>query len=482
MNSYKLKKYSVYVILTAIILLLPVVIIIAKTPEFNYGIPADRSKHPNIIIILADDVGYGDLGGYYGGKAKTPHLNSLAQEGMLFSDFHSNGPMCSPTRAALMTGRYQQRLGIERALPTDWDDRGIGSNENKSEITMAEYLSKAGYETGIFGKWHLGKHPSANPVNHGFDVFRGLTCGCGDYFSKIDRNGYRDWWHNDELSFQEGYTTEVITDNSINFIESHKDNPFFLYVAYNAIHFPWQTAEDYDLETRREGEDFTSSYPRKRSKLGPHSPEEIPAVLVRMTEELDSEIGRIIKKLREEGLDKETFIFFFSDNGGYLRYAGNTWPKVGSNGILRGQKGQVYEGGHRVPAIACWPGKIPALSVCDETVMSFDLLPTFLELLDISIPAEDNSNALDGVSLLPLLLRDQTVKSRPLFWRMGNQKSVRYEDWKLVISGKDSKPELYNLREDIGETNNLSSQFPQKVDQLKAELESWENDVNNKGN
>lgn len=439
----------------------------------------NKTKQPNIVIILADDAGYGDLGGYYGGKAKTPHLNRLAREGMLFTDFHSNGPMCSPTRAALLTGRYQQRLGIETALPTDWNDRGIGNKKNRNEITLAEYLARAGYRTAIYGKWHLGKHPSANPVHHGFGEFRGLTCGCGDYFTKIDRNGFRDWWHNDSLSFQEGYTTDVITGNSVHFIESNSDRPFFLYVAYNAIHFPWQTAEDYNLETRREGEDFTGNKPGPKSKLGPHEPEEVPSVLIKMIEELDNGVGRITDELKNQDIADNTLVFFTSDNGGYLNYNGTTWPEVGSNGPLRGQKGELYEGGHRVPAIAWWPGKIPALSVCDETAMTFDLLPTILDLLGIPLPQEGSKNTIDGTTLLPVFMNNGRPEPRTLFWRMKNQKAVRQGDWKLVIGGPVNQPELYDLSTDIGETRNLASEHPGLVSHLKARLKNWEKDVDN---
>lgn len=440
----------------------------------------DDNNKLNIVIILADDLGYGDLGGYFGGKARTPHLNRLAQEGMLFTDFHSNGPMCSPTRAALMTGRYQQRLGIERALPTDWEDRGIGSDENKNVITIAEYLKKEGYKTGVFGKWHLGKHPSANPTLHGFDEFRGLTCGCGDYFSKIDRNGFKDWWHNKELSFQEGYATDVITNNSVKFIEANKNEPFFLYVAYNAIHFPWQTAEDYNLEIRREGEDFTSIYPGHKSKLGPHKPKQIPNVLYKMIEDLDKGVDHIMNSIREQGLDQNTLVFFTSDNGGYLSYAGEVWPQVGSNGILRGQKGQVYEGGHRVPAIVWWPEKIAPLSVCSETVLSFDILPTILDILEIPFPEKDSPNRIDGISLRPLLIENKKINFRTLYWRMANQKAVRSGDWKLIFNNQSDDYELYNLKNDIGETNNIASKYPDMVHQLKLKLEVWEEEVDNK--
>lgn len=437
----------------------------------------DLGGKPNIIVVVVDDLGYGDLGGYFGGKAQTPNLNSLARQGMLFTDFHSNGPMCSPTRASLLTGRYPQRLGIETALSTDWDDEGIGSKKNSNEKTIAAYLKEVGYKTAIFGKWHLGKAPCANPVLHGFDEFRGLTCGSGDYFSKNDRNGFKDWWHNDTLDFQEGYATNVITNNSVQYIESNKDNPFFLYVAYSAIHFPWQTSEDYQLETIQEGEDYTSIYPGNKSKLGPHGPEEVPSVLIKMIEEMDVGIGRILQAIHDEKLENNTLVFVTSDNGGYIHYAGEIWPRVGSNGPLKGQKGQLYEGGHRVPAIAWWPENIQPLSVCDQPIMTFDLLPTFLDILNISLPSPNSNNALDGVSLLPLWENNTPLKSRPLFWRMTNQMAIRDGAWKLVVNNQKNFYELYNLKQDIGEHTDLSLQYPQKVSELKDKLIEWEKDV-----
>lgn len=440
-----------------------------------------QAQRPNIIVILADDLGYGDLGGSYGGKARTPNLDRLASEGMRFTDFHSNGPMCSPTRAAFLTGRYQQRLGIERALPTDWSDRGIGTDKNTAEITVAEYLKRVGYTTAIFGKWHLGKHASANPVHHGFDEFRGQTCGCGDYFAKLDRNGYRDWWHNDVLSFQEGYATDVISDNAVDFIGGHKDKPFFLYVAYTAIHFPWQSAEDYDLQTRRVGGDFTSPSPGTQSKLGPHTPGEVPDVVVRMIEEMDAGIGRIITALKLQGLDQNTLVIFTSDNGGYWDYHQKEWPAVSSNGVLRGQKGQVYEGGHRVPGMAWWPGHIAPGSLSEETVMTFDLLPTFLDLLDLPLPPENSRNALDGRSILPILLRNERLPVRPLFWRIGEQKAVRKGQWKMVIAGTDREAELYDLSKDMSERSDVSSTFPSKVTELRSQLATWEASLTDSG-
>lgn len=438
---------------------------------------------PNFIIILADDLGYGDLGGYYGGKAKSPNLTRLADEGMLFTDFHSNGPMCSPTRAALLTGRYQQRMGIETALPGQWETtgkglvEGISSAENIKERSIAHYLKEAGYATGFFGKWHLGNHPDANPVHYGFDEFRGLTSGCGDYFSKLDRYGYRDWWHNDLLEFQEGYTTEVITDNGIRFMDKNKGKPFFLYLAHLGVHFPWQSPEDGGLEIRREGEDFTSNFPGPGSKLGPHQPGEVPEVLHKMINSLDANVGRIIQYLKDNGLANSTFVFFTADNGQYLNYQGETWPEVGSNGVLRGEKFELYEGGHRVPAIAWWPGKITPKSISHHTFMSFDLLPTFLDILEISEPIKSHPNKLDGASMLPVLLGKNVTETRTLFWRTPEERAVREGYWKFIESRNGEKTELFQLDEDISETRDVKTEHPEIVQKLREQMTEWENSL-----
>jgi arylsulfatase A-like enzyme len=437
---------------------------------------------PNLVVIMADDLGYGDLGGVWGGNARTPHLDRLAQEGLRFTDFHSSGPVCTPTRAALMTGRYPQRLGITKAFNhrydyTGWESRGIAADHNRGEVTVAARLRSAGYVSGIFGKWHLGKHVDANPVRNGFDEFRGLTCGCGDYFSKLTRYGEPDWWHNDRLEHQEGYATTVTSRNAIRFIERHAGRPFFLYVPYSAIHFPWQGPEDGALPARREGRPVDR--PGETSKVGPHeNAGEVPAVARRMIEEMDAGIGRIVAALRQRGLERNTLVVFMSDNGGYNSYPyKGTRVAISSNGRLRGGKGQVYEGGHRVPAIAWWPGRIAAGRVTHQTAVTMDLVPTALELAGVTPPAAGAPDRLDGVSLVPLLLRDEPLPARTLFWQSppgadaGSRKAVRQGPWKLVDN------ELYHLADDLAESRDLAAERPEIVRELKAKLAAWERDV-----
>lgn len=446
---------------------------------------AQNSAHPNIIIILADDIGYGDLGGWFGGEAHTPNLNRLAKKGMLFTDFHSNGAMCSPTRAALLTGRYQQRVGIEDPLPGFWEQPGKGKVKGISDAqyerpkTIANYLKETGYATAFYGKWHLGNHPDANPTKFGFDEFKGLTSGCGDYFSKIDRYGYPDWWHNDQLFFQKGYTTDVITSNGINFIKQHKKQPFFLYLAHLGVHFPWQSPDDAQLPTREQGKDFTSNKPGTQSKLGPHKPKDVPAVLHEMIESLDRNIGRLVQFLEEEGLADNTFIFFSSDNGQYLNYDDSTWPIVGSNGKLRGEKGDLYEGGHRVPAIAYWPKKIPENVVSDETLMSMDILPTLLEITGHTLPDRKGKDALDGSSFLDVLLQNIAMSERTVFWKTPEEKAARKGEWKVLFTEENKEGYLFNLANDIGERENKKSLQPEIFENLTMSLNAWEKGFSN---
>jgi len=439
--------------------------------------PPPGKEPPNIIVILADDIGYGDLNGYFGGEARTPNLDRMAREGMLFTDFHSNGPMCSPTRAALLTGRYQQRLGIETPVV----GKAIELPENRGETTMAHYLGAAGYRTAIYGKWHLGVPPEGNPVHFGFDEFIGYFGGDLDYFSRISRSGEKDWWHNESLLEETGYVTDLITEHSVRFMEKNRDVPFFLYVSHLAIHFPWQGPEDDHLWARQEGGRYTGNEPGPRSKLGPHLPGDVPACLLRMIEELDNSVGRILTALVQLGLERNTLVFFTSDNGGYINYREDVWPAVGSNGFLRGQKRDVFEGGHRVPAVAWWPGTIPALSVCDQTAMTMDLLPTFLELVHIDMPVGDVHPVLDGVSLVPLF-RKEALEPRTLFWRMNDAGAVRQGTWKLVIQSKDHATGLYNLAADIGEKQDLATEHPELVQELLEEFLRWEQDVETKEN
>ncbi len=421
-------------------------------------------RPPNIVLILADDLGYGDLGAYGNKANRTPNLNRLAREGVRFTDFHSNGPMCTPTRTAIMTGRYQNRFGreFESAFSDQADqDRGLPAGT----MTVAGTLKSAGYATAMYGKWHLGYHAPYLPTRFGFDDFRGVSSGDGDHHSHIDRGGRKDWWHNEKIEMESGYTAELVTRHGVAFIEQNRNRPFFLYLPHLAIHFPWQGPGDKGY--RIEGRSYNNL-----SKLGDLPGKDVALKVREMVEAVDESVGQIVAALERHGLSENTLVFFTADNGGYLTYEGG-YHNISSNGPLRGQKGDVYEGGHRVPGIAWWPGKIkPAVS--DQVAMSFDLFPTFAALAGVmDKPAGPKS---DGVDLCPLLLRREPLAERTLFWRMGQKKAVRQGNWKLVVNSKQ-EPELYQLQNDLGEQNNRASEHSPIRSKLLNDLAHWEAEV-----
>lgn len=423
---------------------------------------AQPARRPNIVLILADDLGYGDIGCYGNTQNQTPHLDQMAREGLRFTDFHANGPVCSPTRAALLTGRYQQRMGIEH--PIGYQGSGLGAVD---ETTIATRLQQAGYATGLMGKWHLGTQPADHPLKHGFDEFRGHLYSAQDYHSHVNRWGLMDWWHNDQRVFEEGYNTHLITQHSIDFIEAHRSQPFFLMVSHSAIHFPWMTPED--PAYRREGGNYDNL-----SKLGPH--EDVAPVVKTMVEDLDASVGQILAALKENGLEEDTFVLFTSDNGGYRDYWSLHPGEISDNGPLRGQKTYVYEGGHRVPAIAWWPGTIAPGQETDATAMTVDFSRTWLEWAGASIPAPDAPDRLDGISLSPLLRQQERLPERTLFFRTPSQGAARWNEWKLVWP-KGEPAQLYNLAHDLGETSDLAEKHPAIVTQLKEAYLAWQEDV-----
>lgn len=421
-----------------------------------------NSRPPNIIVILADDLGYGDLGAYGNKVNRTPHIDRLAARGLRFTDFHSNAPMCTPTRAALLTGRYQNRLG--KAFETPLDE-SYPAGLPLTATTIAKVLKETGYSTAMYGKWHLGNRPPYMPTRHGFDTFRGLNTGDGDHHSHLDRSGQRDWWHDEKLAHEDGYTADLLTQHSVEFIKQNKDRPFFLYLAHLAIHFPWQGP--LDRAHRVEGKSY-----QDLTKLGVHESKDMSAKVREMIEAVDASVGRVVGALDQHGLSRDTLVFITSDNGGYLTYQGG-YHNISSNGALRGQKTDMYEGGHRVPAIAYWPGRI-APGVSSQTAITFDLFPTFAQLAGANARAA--SLGLDGADLSQLLFNRRPLSARTLFWRMRDRKAVRQGDWKLVVAGREA-PELYNLRQDLSERNNLAQSEPERTGKLLSELRQWEADV-----
>lgn len=428
-----------------------------------HGAAASAEKppsKPNIVLILADDLGYGDLGCYGSKRVKTPNIDRLAREGLRLTDFHSNGSTCSPTRAALLTGRYQQRSGIEEALSEK--SPGLKADER----TIAEYLKAAGYATAVIGKWHLGSKPdsAALPNRQGFDEFRGARHGGVDYVSHIDRYGRLDWWENEKPLAEIGYATDLLSDHAIKFVKDQREKPFFLYLPHVAIHFPWMAPDQ--PAYRSKGGNYDNP-----TRVGTNKPEMVPAIVDRMIERMDDGVGRLMKSIEALPPDRETLVLFASDNGGYRNYGGA--KNVSSNGELRGQKAGMYEGGHRVPCIAWWPKKIAGGRETDATTMTMDLLPTILDLAGVQQPDAKGPHALDGLSLVPLLLKNERVPDRTLFWKAGDMKAVRKGHWKIVIE-HGIAPRLYHLGRDQSERQDLAESEPSQVKQLTAALEQWE--------
>jgi arylsulfatase A-like enzyme len=355
----------------------------------------DAKRSPNFIIVMADDLGYGDLS-VYDGWIETPHLDRMAAEGLRFTDFHSSGAVCSPTRAGLMTGRYQQRAGIPGVVFADPEREEHDDGLQPAEVTFAEVLGQAGYRTAMFGKWHLGYLRKYNPIHQGFDQFRGFVSGNVDYFSHVDQVGNYDWWNGAELVNEHGYTTKLVTKHALRFIENKRDQPFCLYMAYAAPHSPYQGPD---------GAGFR--IPGRSMVFQDRDTTRMRSAYRQMVQVMDDGLGQVMAKLERLELARETFVLFFSDNGASPR---------GSNRPLRGHKGTVWEGGHRVPAIAWWPGRIEAGRITSELAISLDVMPTLLDLAGVDGPS---NRVMDGMSLAPLLFEDASDEERQLFWHTG---------------------------------------------------------------
>ncbi len=405
---------------------------------------------PNIIFIMADDLGYGGLSCYGNQVIKTPHLDALAASGVKCTDFHSNGAVCSPTRAALMTGRYQQRSGVEGVI-TAAGHREVGLA--LEEKTMAEAMKKLGYATALFGKWHLGYEARFGPVKQGFDEFQGFVSGNVDYHTHIDQEGFFDWWQQDQKKDEKGYLTDLITEDALDFIERKKDGPFFVVLHHGAPHYPLQDRETPGFRKVRNGEGRRAPQPKVDRE----------AVYVKMVEIMDEGVGRIVARLGELKLRENTLIVFCSDNGPAMT--------VSPSG-LRGRKGQLFEGGHRVPGIFNWPGALPKGSVCRTPIMTMDLMPTFLAMAGGTTESE---HPYDGRDVTAILKGEVTARE-PLFWRFNGEVAVRDGEWKLIRqAGK--KELLFDLSKDLGESTDRSEVEPGRVKRMTDLILAWEKEV-----
>jgi len=410
-------------------------------------------RKPNVIVIVGDDMGYADVG-FHGCKdIPTPHLDALAKAGVRCTNGYVSGPYCSPTRAGLLTGRYQQRFGHE------FNSGGPGGGLPLSEKTMADRFKVAGYKTGMVGKWHLGGKPEQHPMKRGFDEYFGFLGGAHSYFP--GRDMLKSILRGTQPVEENAYLTDAFGREALAFIDRHKGEPFFLYLAFNAVHTPMHADDE-------------------RLKKFAHITDKTRRTYAAMMSAMDDAVGAVRARLQAHGLEENTIITFFSDNGGPVM------PTTSINGSintpLRGSKRQTLEGGIRVPFIVAWPKHLPAGKVYDQPVIQLDLQPTLLAACGVAFGAADK---FDGVNLLPYLSGKETgAPHDKLFWRFGEQMAIRQGDWKLVRYGRTEKidenetwPKLYNLKEDIGEANDLSAKHPEKVQELEAAWKQWNADL-----
>jgi arylsulfatase A-like enzyme len=414
-------------------------------------------QKPNILYIVADDMGYADCGVHGSKDVPTPHIDSIAKQGIRFTDAYVTGPVCSPTRASLMTGRYHNRDGVHRVIAPG------GPGLNPGVPTVADYLKSAGYRTGIVGKWHLGEAPDYHPLKRGFDEFYGTLGGARSYFpdaSGIVAGGVGDTRilrGNEPVELKE-YATVAFGREAVEFIQRQKDGsqPFFLYLAFTAPHAPMHAMEE-DLAR------FSGIEDKRRRTYAA------------MMAAMDDAIGRVLAAVREAGFENNTLICFLSDNGGAIKKLGDNASK---NTPLRGAKGQTWEGGIRVPMFVKWAGHLKP-GTYSQPVINMDLTATILALAGVT---PDAKWPIDGVNLMPFLEGKPGEPHPMLCWDYGGQWAIRQGRWKLVSADPgegEKKPaiELYDLAQDIGEQNDLSAQHPELVKQLQSDWQAWRKEV-----
>jgi arylsulfatase A len=431
---------------------------------------AEVQGPPNFVFILADDLGWADLGCYGSKFHESPNLDKLASQGMRFSDAYAACNVCSPTRASIITGKYPARLHLTTFLPGRSDRPSQKLLQPKinqflplDEVTLPQALKPAGYTSAAMGKWHLGAGPDYAPSKRGFDVDVGSRGGPWYFWPYTNPKAKEP----PIPGGKEGeYLTDRLTDEAIKFIEANKDRPFFLYLAHHAVHIPLAAKKD-----------LIAKYQAKaKTNEGQNNP-----IYAAMIESLDDGVGRIMQKLDELKLAERTVLVFTSDNGGLSVREGPSTPAT-SNAPLYAGKGYNYEGGIREPLIVRWPGVVKPGSVCGTPVLSMDFYPTFLELAGVK---GDPKHVPDGVSLVAMLKGTGEPKRQALFWHyphysnQGGKPSgaVRQGDWKLIEFYEDGKRELYNLKDDIGEKNDLAAKMPDKVQELAKLLDDWRKDV-----
>jgi len=421
---------------------------------------AATRRPPNVVFILVDDMGWPDPACYGHPFHETPHIDRLASQGMRFTDAYAAAPVCSPTRASILSGQYPAHVGITDFIPGHWRPYAklrVPTNRQQylplEVTTFAEALGGAGYTCGAFGKWHLGG-PKHFPDKQGFDQTL-VTSGRHFGSRSVPDIGIG----------KDDYLTEVLSEQAEDFMDAHQDEPFFLYLAHYAVHIP--------LEAR---EALIDKYRNKpKPGTGVNNP-----VYAAMVEHVDQSVGRVLGKIDELGLADNTVVVFFSDNGGLRQRFDGDGGIVSTNAPLRDEKGTLYEGGIREPLIVRWPGAVKPGSVCAEPVTSVDFYPTFLEMAGAT---GDAKHVLDGESLVPLLREGGRLKRESIYWHYPHYHhsspagALRKGPWKLIEFYEDGRLELYNLRDDLSETTNLAEKRADLAQELQRELAAWRSAV-----
>ncbi|HEX3870311.1 MAG TPA: sulfatase-like hydrolase/transferase [Pirellulales bacterium] len=405
----------------------------------NAVVAAEGSAKPNILILYADDLGYHELSCYGGKHVPTPNIDSIAAGGVRCTQGYVSAPLCSPSRAGLMTGRYQTRFSHES------NNMAPEGGLPLKETTLADRMKKLGYATGMVGKWHLGSRDDYLPMKRGFDDYYGVLGNPGSYFTPHGFMDSRVSSSSIQVDDPNFYTTDAFAVRAVEWIEQHKDNPWFLYLPFNAIHSPFQATEKY----RDRFKDVEDKHVRE---------------LFAMTSAMDDAVGKVLAKVRDLGQENNTLIFFISDNGAPPSHPDGNDP-------LRGNKHTCWEGGFKVPFMVQWKGKLPAGKVIDTPVVQLDVMPTCVAAAGGAVkPAWK----LDGVDLMPYLAGEN--KGRPhedFFWRIDGMWAIRHADWKLVLGKPDATVELFNLATDPNEEHDLASSEPSKVAELQKLWDAW---------
>ncbi|HYH83824.1 MAG TPA: sulfatase-like hydrolase/transferase, partial [Longimicrobium sp.] len=408
------------------------------------------AARPNVVLIVADDLGYGDLGVYGATDVKTPNLDRLAGEGVRLTDFYANAPVCTPTRAGLITGRYQQRAMLERPLSSTGADLEAGLPATGR--SLPRLMADAGYDTALIGKWHLGYKPAFAPRAHGFGYFWGYLSGYIDWYTHVRGDGAPDLWENEGPATHTGYFHHETTRRAIAFIEQPRAKPFFLDLSYGAPHWPFQSPAKPSVAARE-----------NNSMMQHPSDEGAPtrAAYVEIMEDFDREIGRVLEALKARGLDRNTLVVFMSDNGG-------EW--LSRNEPLFNRKDTVWEGGIRVPAILRWPGVLPAGRGSGQVGITMDITASLIAAAGIV----RSDLGLEGVDLVSMLASERSA-SRDLFWRVirpdTRQKAMRSGDYKYLEDG--GLRFLFNVRTDPAERNDLAKTEPSRAAVMRARVEAW---------